>query len=169
MLEQKDDISFTILPKSPVLPKSFKILPRSDNEIIPTSTNSKDHQYIKEAHQSFVVLGKIKDSDVDTIEEILDEDDTTSSKDTIRLSDDDTKDDPKFIRRPYRLVPLRRPANLTASVTGRWFTSKNNWLPHHSQEKKVLKSILFCLIIKKDLLISEYHIKTQTSKFILQT
>ena len=133
MLHEK---SFTILPKSPdILPKSFKILPKSESEKNHITRKSIEEQYIKEAHQSFVVLGKSNISEVDTIEDILD-DTSTSSKDTIRLSEDESKDSCQEIRRPYRLLPLKKPLGDSSERKGRWFTP-NNWAHHLPQRQKV--------------------------------
>ena len=133
MLHEK---SFTILPKSPdILPKSFKILPKSESEKNHITRKSIEEQYIKEAHQSFVVLGKSNISEVDTIEDILD-DTSTSSKDTIRLSEDESKDIYQEIRRPYRLLPLKKPLGDSSERKGRWFT-QNNWAHQLPQRQKV--------------------------------
>ena len=137
MIQGKEQKSFTILPKSPeILPKSFKILPKSENEMIETTRKDIDEQYIKEAHQSFVVLGKTTISEVDTIEDILDDTSTASSIDKIRLSDDDLKDEKRILRRPHRLVPLESPWANRFDKNERWFP-KNNWIQQLSPKRKV--------------------------------
>ena len=93
MIQGKEQQSFRILRKSPeVLPKSFTILPKSENEMIETTRIGRYEQYIKEAYESFVVLGQTTISEVDSVEDILEDTGTASSKDTIRLRDDDLKD-----------------------------------------------------------------------------
>ena len=138
MIQGKEQKSFTILPKSPeILPKAFKILPKSENKMIETTRKDIDEQYIKEAHQSFVVLGHTPISEVDSIEDIIDDTSTASSKDTIRLSDDDLKDENRILRRPHRLVPLHNPWGNRFDRNERWLP-KNNWSQQLSPKRKVI-------------------------------
>ena len=143
MPQDKEQKSFTILPKSPdILPKSFKILPKLENEIFPGSNKNLDEQYIKEAHQSFVVLGKTNISEDDTIEDILDDTSTASSRDTIRLSEDDSKDEETIIRKPRRLLPLYTTLGGKFKGNAGWF-SRNNWVHTNSPQRKVSTKIVW--------------------------
>ena len=125
LIQGKEQQSFRILQQSPeVLPKSFTILPKSENEMIETTRRGRDEQYIKEVYQSFVVLGQTTMSEVDSVEDILEDTGTASSKDTIRLSDDDLKEEKKILRRLQRLVPLHNPCGNRLDRNERWFPNK---------------------------------------------
>ena len=129
--------SFTILPKSDeVLPQSFKILPKSDETDLFEETNKiSDDMHIKEAHQSFVVLGETKISNHDTFEEdIPDSSSTTSSKDTIRINEDDFKKDEKMVKKPRRLLPLRALGD-TFQKTPRLYNRNNGFHQPNSNRK----------------------------------
>ena len=148
MLQEKEQKAFTILPKSAkVLPKSFTILPKSADvlpksfKILPRNETSQlsktNKQYIKEAHQSFVVLGKANKSEDDAIEDdILDITSTASSRDTIRLSEDDFKDEETIIRKPRRLLPLHKPLAAQSRRNTRWY-NRNNWVHQPTPQRKV--------------------------------
>ena len=127
--------SFTILPKSDkVLPQSFKILPKSDETDLFEETNKiSDDMHIKEAHQSFVVLGETKISKHDAFEEdIPDSSCTTSSKYTI--SEDDLKEDEKIVKMPRRLLPLRALGD-TFQKTPRLYNRNNGFHQPNSNRK----------------------------------
>ena len=79
--------AFTVLPKSPdSLPRAFKVLPKAQDEELEISQS--ENQYIKEAHQSFVVLGKTNSADIDVIEESLEITSMSSATEVSRFSED---------------------------------------------------------------------------------
>ena len=125
--------SFTILPKSPEdLPKSFTVLSKSEenNDLFDHSSaisdQSDDNMHIKEAHQSFAVLGKTKMTTDPTEDDIVEVSSIASSNDTVGLSYGSFEDDNKMLRRPTRLIPINRHLNEGLRDSSILY-NRNNW------------------------------------------